>query len=208
MNIEYIPIGIDCDVAFMCKEFKLRNFAYPFDHIVTYNGITDILKNNFDNFIPEIHENTINNHILNKKYNTKFIHDNFLLDQEKEKYKRRINRFLETLDNYNKLPNNKIIFIKKGHSIHHHNETDNIINEYNEIKDFNYFLKNNYKNLNYEIKIILLCKQCNKNIKDENIENIKLYKYNDIPTVENQFQNTLITKAYFKNLFEIIIIDK
>ena len=197
MNIEYIPIGIDCDVAFMCKEFNMRNCAYPFDHIVTYDGITKILENNFNNFIPEINENTINNHVFDKNYNTKFIHDNFLLQEDKDKYKRRIDRFLEILNT-----NKKIVFIKKGHSIHHHNELDNIVNEYEEVKNLN----TNYKNLDYEIVIILLCKKCNCNINTENIDNIKLYKYNDIPTVENQFQNTLITKAYFKNIFSNIFL--
>ena len=201
MNIEYIPIGIDCDVAFMCKEFNMRNCAYPFDHIVTYDGITKILENNFNNFIPEINENTINNHVFDKNYNTKFIHDNFLLQEDKDKYKRRIDRFLEILNT-----NKKIVFIKKGHSIHHHNELHNIVNEYEEVKKLNEYLKTNYKNLDYEIVIILLCKKCNCNINNENIDNIKLYRYNDIPTVENQFQNTLITKAYFKKIFENIFI--
>lgn len=201
MNIEYIPIGIDCDVAFMCKEFKMRNCAYPFDHIVTYDGITKILENNFDSFIPNVNENIINNHVFDKNYNTKFIHDNFLLQEDKDKYKRRIDRFLEKLKD-----NKKIVFIKKGHSIHHHNEVENIVNEYEEIKRLNEYLKKNYKNLNYDIVLILLCKKCNCNIINENIDNIKLYKYSDIPTVDNQFQNTLITKAYFKKIFESIFI--
>lgn len=201
MNIEYIPIGIDCDIAFMCKEFNMRKTAYPFDHIVTYDGITKILENNFNNFIPEIIENTINNNVFDKNYNTKFIHDNFLLQEDKNKYKRRIDRFLKILNT-----NTKIVFIKKGHSIHHHNELDNIVNEYEEVKNLNEYLKTNYKNLDYEIVIILLCKKCNCNINNENIDNIKLYIYNDIPTVENQFQNTLITKAYFKKIFEKLFI--
>ena len=201
MNIEYIPIGIDCDIAFMCKEFNMRKTAYPFDHIVTYDGITKILENNFNNFIPKINENNINNHVFDKNYNTKFIHDNFLLQEDKDKYKRRIDRFLKILNT-----NKKIVFIKKGHSIHHHNELDNIVNEYEEVKKLNEYLKTNYKNLDYEIVIILLCKKCNCNINNENIDNIKLYIYNDIPIVENQFQNTLITKAYFKKIFEKLFI--
>jgi hypothetical protein len=201
MNIEYIPIGIDCDIAFMCKEFNMRKTAYPFDHIVTYDGITKILENNFNNFIPKINENNINNHVFDKNYNTKFIHDNFLLQEDKDKYKRRIDRFLKILNT-----NTKIVFIKKGHSIHHHNELDNIVNEYEEVKKLNEYLKTNYKNLDYEIVIILLCKKCNCNINNENIDNIKLYIYNDIPIVENQFQNTLITKAYFKKIFEKLFI--
>lgn len=203
MNIEYIPIGIDCDVAFMCKEFKMRNYAYPFDHIVTYDGITKILENNFKNFIPEINHDTINNHIFDNNYNTKFIHDNFLLEENKNKYKRRIDRFLKILND-----NKKIIFIKKGHSIHHHNELENIVNEYEEVKKLNEYLKKTYKNLDYEIVIILLCKKCNCNIIDQNINNIKLYKYGHIPTVNNQFHNTLITKEYFKKIFEEIFIKK
>lgn len=203
MNIEYVPIGIDCDVAFMCKEFKMRNCAYPFDHIVTYDGITKILENNFEKFIPEINENIINNHVFDKNYNTKFIHDNFLLEEDKDKYNRRIDRFLKILDD-----KKKIIFIKKGHSIHHHNEIDNIIDEYEEVQKLDQYLKTNYKNLDYEIVIILLCKKCNCNIIDKNINNIKLYKCSDIPTVDNQFHNTLITKEYFKKIFEKIFIKK
>ena len=42
-----IPIGIDCAVADFLNKFKLRNNSYPFDWVVTYTGINDIIENSF-----------------------------------------------------------------------------------------------------------------------------------------------------------------
>ena len=53
MNTLFIPIGIDCGVADFLKNCNLRVCSLPFDWTVTYNGITDIVNNNFYNYLPK-----------------------------------------------------------------------------------------------------------------------------------------------------------
>lgn len=198
----YIPIGIDCDVATMCKEQNIRTCAFPFDHIVTYEGITNIVKSKFENFLPsaKLHDLTSSS-ILNRHYGVRFMHDNFLKQAETDKYKRRIERFFNIL----KTEKNKVIFIKKGHALHHHNEY-NIPDEYEEIKELDDYLQNNYKELDYKIVLILLCKTCNCSYtNDINRKNIDVYTYSDIPITDNQYQNIIITKSYYRDIFDVII---
>jgi hypothetical protein len=38
-----IPIGIDCGNSDFLKKYNIRKFALPFDWVVTYNGISNIL---------------------------------------------------------------------------------------------------------------------------------------------------------------------
>jgi hypothetical protein len=55
MELIYIPLGLDCSLAYQLDMMKLRNFALPFDWIYTKN-LSDIIKlitNNFSNFLPE-----------------------------------------------------------------------------------------------------------------------------------------------------------
>ena len=47
-----VPIGLDCGIASVLKKYNLRNFSLPFDWTVTYNGVSDIIKDNFRNFLP------------------------------------------------------------------------------------------------------------------------------------------------------------
>ena len=47
-----VPIGIDCGVADILKKYKIRKFALPFDWVVTYNGIKNIIENDFADFLP------------------------------------------------------------------------------------------------------------------------------------------------------------
>jgi hypothetical protein len=46
-----VPIGIDCGFASLLQKYNLRHFSLPFDWIVSYNGISQIIENNFDNFL-------------------------------------------------------------------------------------------------------------------------------------------------------------
>ena len=45
-----IPIGVDCGNTELLKSLNLRVFSFPFHWIVTYNGISNILKTNFSEF--------------------------------------------------------------------------------------------------------------------------------------------------------------
>ena len=105
-----VPIGIDCGVADILKKYKIRKFALPFDWVVTYNGIKNIIENDFADFLPHnivYREN--NDIVVFNKYDVKFIHDKFN-ESDIEKYNRRIARFKDLLNN-----KELIIFLKKGH---------------------------------------------------------------------------------------------
>ena len=117
----FVPIGIDCGVAENLKKHNLRSFSLPFDWIVSYNGITDIIKNDFTKFFPDLSNSIIIDdipNVFNDNYGIKFIHDKFPDENVYNKYIRRINRFKDILNNTNDL----IVFIKKGHAHHNHNE--------------------------------------------------------------------------------------
>jgi hypothetical protein len=135
-NIIYIPIGIDCSVAYNLDRLGLRTCALPFDwlRIIDINTIIKLLDSNFQFFLDEEYfeevldlENNLiniskkfpveqddiidfnkigNKHpiIINKKLGIKFVHDfeSFSdIDFKKvlEKYKRRINKLYELLNN-------------------------------------------------------------------------------------------------------------
>ena len=70
-----ISLGVDCGVTFYLKEKNVRTIALPFDWVVTYNGVTDLIKNNFKKF----------------KENVLMPHHSFPKDIEK--YIRRMKRF-------------------------------------------------------------------------------------------------------------------
>lgn len=154
-----IPIGGDCGVAEMTKKYGLRKYAFPFDWICTYNGISEIIKNDFKYFLPDLKEiedlNIIDGcpNVFNHNYGIKFIHDKLELPEENEKYERRIKRFKEILRNP---PNEKIIFLKKGFNYHNIDEYE-LKSEIEDAKEFNKYLQNNYKDFkNYKIIVILM----------------------------------------------------
>ena len=110
-NSIFVPIGTDCGIAAALNNHNLRLFSLPFDWVVTYNGVTDIIANKFKDYL---FPNT-----LNVACNTKFVHNTFSSDYKM--MNRRINRFMELLENEEK----ELIFIRKGHYIHHHPEAEN-----------------------------------------------------------------------------------
>ncbi len=138
----YISLGIDCGVSLLLNKLNLRSCALPFDWVVTFNGITDIINNNFIDYIPTNINKT-------NKYNVLFLHDNF--PDDNDKYDRRITRFKNILETNNE----KIIFIRKSHGNYHTH-----INDIDDINNLDILLKNKYSNLQYEIHIILLCNYC------------------------------------------------
>ena len=88
-----IPIGVDCGNASFCKENNLRNFSLPFDWAVTYNGVSKIIKNDFNDYIPK------DNKSLNIIDDVYFMHSEFPKDNEK--MTRRINRIKNLLETSN-----------------------------------------------------------------------------------------------------------
>ena len=144
MTKTIVSLGVDCGVANFLKENGLRNFSLPFDWVVSYGGVSNILKNNFSNYIPK------DNSQFNRKDNVKFIHENFPADIEK--MNRRINRFLNLLND-----DKEIIFLRKGHSEHHHSESEVINDDLLDCEELYDILKENYKNLKFKIILFLVC---------------------------------------------------
>ena len=108
-----ISIGVDCGVSEILKKYNLRSFSFPFDWVVPYNGISACIADNFESFIPD-RNSRINKHDI--YFHHDFNTDTF--DQDKIKYTRRCERLLTLL----KTTKEQVIFCRRGHACHHHNE--------------------------------------------------------------------------------------
>ena len=171
-----VPLGVDCGLTQWLKDAGLRNFSLPFDWTVSYNGVSDIIDNEFIDYIP--HEtnkfNTLdigNNGQLNK-YDVRFIHHNFPNDNEK--INRKISRFLNLLQS-----DNEIIFLRKGHSEHHHDECNNLTDEFLDCQKLYDILKLKYKNLKFKIILFLVCSKCYNN-KTYETSNVIVYNISNL----------------------------
>jgi len=157
----FIPIGTDCGIAAALNNYKLRLFSLPFDWVVTYNGVTDIIVNKFAGYLFPDKQSNISCH-------TKFVHNTFPNDYET--MNRRINRFMELLKNEEK----ELIFIRKGHYIHHHQEAEkNYCILKNDLQD-SYDLDKNLKTTYPKLK----CFQYNEKVSLRNLSipsNIEIY---------------------------------
>lgn len=167
----YVPIGTDCGVAGTLNNNKLRLFSLPFDWVVTYNGVTDIIKSNFKNFLLPDKKSNISCHTL-------FVHHKFPRDNEM--MCRRITRFIDLLKNEEK----ELVFIRRGHFIHHHGEVEKngsvLKNDLQDSCDLDRYLKKTYPKLKYKIIVFLCCEKCfeyNK-IYSENKESDKVIVFN------------------------------
>jgi hypothetical protein len=149
-----IPIGIDCGIATFLKEYNLRTMSLPFDWIMTYKGVFNIIKNKFHDFLPKPSTLTRSTKDFITPEGIRFVHDEF--PQNTEKYERRINRFHTLLSS----PPYQITFFRKGHLIHNHTES-NIVNEVDDIIKLDQYLSLEYPNLEYKIILTLSCHQCN-----------------------------------------------
>jgi hypothetical protein len=173
----FISIGVDCGMASFIKDQKKRHAAFPFDWTVSYNGISECIKDNFKEFIPDENE-------LINKYGIYFHHDFKSKNREDDinKYTRRIERFQQMLHQYSlEMKDEYIIFCRKGHSNYHHLEHNcrfnNIKNDIEDAEELDIILSQQYPNLKYKIIVILVCEKCfdaNK-IYKSNSMNIDIY---------------------------------
>lgn len=166
-----ISLGIDCGPSGFLKEIGNRSFSLPFDWVVTYGGVYKIIKNSFDSYIPsdyffsyDIFNDTISG--------VRYVHHKF--PEDCEKLKRRSDRFLDLLNQ-----DEEIVFIRKGHSLHHHEECKkfNFILE-DDISDsekLSKYLVEKYPNLKFKILVFLRCKKCYKNVNEYFSKNVLCY---------------------------------
>jgi len=141
-----IPFGHRCSSALVCKFSNTRKFSLPFDWNIPLfpKKIQKVLENNFDDFIPDVH-----NGIFCNKYDIALAHFNSNIDEGIEEYKRRIIRF-NTIINQSK----KIYFIYMNedylYNVDYRQDefNDNIFNEMLELENF---IQDKYKNIDYNI---------------------------------------------------------
>lgn len=210
-----IPFGNNCAVAYQLQKYNLRIHSYPFDWLSCNNiSILDLISNDYKNLFEDLiikkkldfhykinsywndsKLNTVN--VYNSQYKIFFKHDflekdfsnNNFINNVKEKYERRIERFNTIMQSEKK----KILI------------QINNINLYDEYVKL--FEKKNYKN--YKLIIIL-----NNNINCKNwkldeinwfnlLSNLKIYTdescRNKIICDNNNFCNDYIKKVIFQN---------
>lgn len=151
-----VPIGVDCRIAQFIKDHKLRNYSFPFDWTVSYNGVSSCINDDFRLFTEPL-ESRIN------RYDIYFHHDfdiDDLLHIHREKYVRRYTRLIEVL----KSCKDEVIFCRKGHCNHHHGEHNgkytNITSDIDDAEKLDSILRAKYPNLIYKIIVILMCGKC------------------------------------------------
>jgi hypothetical protein len=163
----YISLGVDCGTANILKQLGLRSCSLPFDWVVTYEGITNIINSDFTNYLPK--NDNGNYEKLNRNSGTLFLHNNF--PDDIGKMNKRIDRFKNLLE----MSNEKIIFVRKSHGSHHHNEYNNVINDIDDAVKLDLLLLKKYPNLIYEIHVILICDKCFTNINENMSNNIIIH---------------------------------
>ena len=160
MDIIYIPFGSDCSIAYHLQQLNLRQYAFPFDWILSdIPNIIKCLKNNFSNFIdidylklmnisnnfplidddwPQLSNKTNNvKKYKHKLYNFIFPHDftdNCDIKLIIAKYERRIERFNIIMKN----PNITKIILYIGKK----NNNEKLENIFNILEFTNFRIKN------------------------------------------------------------------
>jgi hypothetical protein len=151
-----VPIGVDCGLADFIKKHNLRSFSFPFDWTVTYNGVSSCINDDFKSFTEPLNKR-INQYDM--YFHHDFVHPH-LLQKDTEKYVRRYNRFMELC----KSATEELIFIRKGHAPHHHQEHNgkytNITSDLEDAENLDLVLQTKYPNLKYKIIVILVCGDC------------------------------------------------
>lgn len=167
----------------------MRSVSWPFDWVVTYNGVTDIIKDKFANYLPN-DSNLIH-------CDTYFKHNTFPGDTET--MQRRIERFLELLNTSTE----EIIFFRKGHAIRSHAESKELnVTLKNDLKDaeeLDQHLKETYPQLKFKIVLALVCGQCFECNKKYETTSKNIFVYN-IATLDRN-EEAIKYKKLFESLF-------
>ena len=192
----YISLGYGCQIAEKLRDLNLRNFSLPFDWVIPHGGVSNIIKNNFKNFLPQ--DKFINSHgdehPMNLESKLIFPHNTFPKDEQA--MKRRIVRFMELLEQ----KDDQLIFLKRGHLESHHNAEYatkhdwSIKNDIHECEELSAYLKTKYPKLKFKIVLILLCSLCFKLSKTYNSKNILIYNC-AFPNCNRQQKDEIADKA-------------
>jgi hypothetical protein len=141
-----IPFGHRCTSALACKYSGVRKYSLPFDWVIPlYPGkIKDILENDFEDFIPDVHRNLFHN-----KYNVSLKHFNKDIDAGIQEYERRIARFKNVMTE----PDTKyFVYINEDYFYEDAYRQDDLNNTiFNEMLDLEKYIKNKYVGIKYRI---------------------------------------------------------
>jgi hypothetical protein len=166
----YISLGVDCGPGRVLTYLKLRQVSLPFDWVVTYKGVCNIIENDFADFLPTAENNY---ETMNKKNGVLFLHENF--PESTEKMTRRVERFKNILATSSE----KLIFVRKSHGQHNHCEHGNIVvDDIDDMIKLDELLAKKYPLLDYEINLFLICDNCYSNLAKE-------YKHSDKLKIHN-----------------------
>jgi hypothetical protein len=194
-KVHIVPIGSNCQPAFELQRKSKRVVAFPFDWAVLYRDVTRIFQNDLKDLYV-FHEKDYNH-----DYQIKFHHHQDGSENSKGKIERRSRRLLDILEK----SEDKVIFIRWGHTDDHHKEYtkkqyDGGYSELNDMKKLEELFKKKYPNLNFCIYLFLVCEKCRH---CENVqENSETLKVIDLITPDSMGLQ-LIREARFS-----IILDK
>ena len=142
-----IPFGHRCTSALACKYGNVRKCSFPFDWTIPSfpDKIIKVLENDFDDFIPDVHNNVIFN-----KYGIALVHFNPDIDKGIEEYKRRIERFKNILNEKNKKL--YFLYINEDYLYDSNYREDTFIdNNFKKMLKLECFIKNKYSGINFVI---------------------------------------------------------
>jgi hypothetical protein len=183
-----ISIGIDCGCAQWLKTHNLRQYAFPFDWCVTYNGVSKIIENDFNDYLQ-----FQNDDIKFNNQGVSFVHNEG--SDFYEKMQRRVDRFIYLLTNSTE----KITFVRKGHACHNHNEVSNIKNDLDDARELDIILQKKYPKLQFEIIVILICEKCF----DKDIVYIPEYKETTLNTTNVKIYNIVTPNSDYEKYDKI-----
>jgi hypothetical protein len=204
-----IPFGHRCSSALACKYANIRNFSLPFDWNMSLfpNKIQKILENNFDDFIPDV-----KNNIFDNKYGIYLAHFNSNINDGIDEYKRRIDRFNNIINQSKKI---YFIYINEDY-LYDETYRQNDLNDkiFNEMLELEYFIKNKYINIDYDILYFNFKHHnipINSNIINIVLNSTNLYERSDSAPYEEfrnycgeilaQLFNTNLTLGYDYSIF-------
>jgi hypothetical protein len=145
-NYNVIPFGHRCTSALACKYANIRNFSLPFDwcNPLYPNKILKVLENNFDDFIPDVY-----NGIFRNKYEFSLAHFNPNINNGVEEYKRRIDRFIDIINQPKKI---YFIYMNEDYLNDKNSRKDEFNDRiFNEMLELEKFIKDKYINIDYNI---------------------------------------------------------